>query len=58
MEYAALYLVTTRPRRSGAVIAPALLADCPQLDDGVRGLRFVDAAMRSNAARQWISLGR
>lgn len=29
---------------------------CPTLADGVRGLRFVEAALRSSAAREWAAL--
>jgi len=50
------FAVAIEARRNGTVLDAGLLADCPTLDDGVRGLRFVDAAMQSNQTRQWIQI--
>jgi len=51
------FAVAIEARRSGQPVAGGILDDCPQLDDGVRGLRFVDAAIRSNRNGQWMPLG-
>jgi len=50
------FSVAIEARRSGQKLEDGLLADCPQLDDGVRGLKFVDAAIASNRTRQWIQI--
>jgi len=50
------FAVAIEARRTGNTLAHGVLDDCPQLDDGVRGLKFVQAAIDSNQNRQWVTL--
>jgi len=57
--WANLYLelgVAIEARRLGQTLAPGLLA-YPTLADGLHGMTFIDAALRSSETRSWISLG-
>lgn len=56
--WANLYLefaVAIEARRTGRSLPDGLLA-CPDIEEGVRGMRFIEAAIRSNAEQGWAEI--